>query len=130
MRIARLLLVPLVAVLLVFGVMAAGNAVMPKPGATYRGVNAATDHVTLTVNRAGTKVSGRVRDACGTITRFTARRIRAGGKFTLVWNNTFGQPSYWVKGTFVTKRRATGTINSVVVCGPNATRSYTARIVA
>ena len=126
MRLAQWLLAPVVAVLLLLGVTSPGYAAHPKAGATYTGVNSASDHVTLTMNKAGTKVSGKVKDSCGTITRFAAERVKASGKFSLVWNNQFGQPSYFLKGTFVSPRKAKGTVNSVVVCEGDATRPYVA----
>jgi hypothetical protein len=129
MRIAHRAVAPILAAMLTFGVMAPGFAATPHAGAKYTGVSTESDHLVLQVNHAGTKVHGRVKDACGDTTKFTAKRIKAGGKFKLVWNNSFGQPSFTVTGKFVTKNKAKGKMQSTVVCADNAARRYSAKIV-
>jgi hypothetical protein len=103
----------------------AADAAKPRPGASYHGSSEAGESVTLDVTRRGRALKATVRDACSGIYVIRSIRIHRDGRFAGEVTGPLGITTLELKGRFVTRRRARGTLDGVS-CPPGE-RSFRAR---
>jgi hypothetical protein len=104
MRRAKVLIPVLLTALALPAMALAGH---PAPGATYTGKSVKDDQVLLRVSRSGHQMFIRVIDPCGTKLKGTGLTIGGKGRFDAVSSS-----GAEVKGSFVSRRKATGTVEN------------------
>jgi hypothetical protein len=112
-----LLLIVLAAVLAIPAIALAGH---PAPGATYRGKSEKDDRVVFKVNDSGHHMFISVTDPCGTNLKGGGLTIGKNGHFDAVSSS-----GAEVKGSFVSRRKAVGTIKNK--CQDLGERTFVAR---
>jgi hypothetical protein len=117
MRRAKVLIPILLTALALPAIALAGH---PAPGATYTGKSVKDDQVLLKVGRSGHQMFIKVTDPCGTTLKGTGLTIGGNGRFDAVSSS-----GAEVKGSFVSRRKATGTVENQ--CNGLGKRDFVAR---
>ena len=102
------------------------EAAHPKAGASYKGTSKTGDKLKFKVNAKGTAMRVMIVDSCSQQFNPTVGKIkiRKSGKFAATAKGSFGLDRLRIKGKFVSKKKATGTLDSDYSCSPDKPRKF------